>query len=233
MRKLHDWDLSYAEARQLQVRLARRVRLVPLAKEPEFVGGLDCAFSGDGKRVFAAAIVLKVVGSHLTRQSVPCFDLELVETASAQKETRFPYVPGLLSFREAPACLEAIEKLKQQPDLFLVDGQGIAHPRRLGLASHLGLWLRKPTMGCAKSRLIGAFEPPAPERGAYSRLWDKDETIGMVVRTRRGVKSLFVSPGHLCTLDDAVRVTVACAPRYRVPEPTRLAHQVVTKLRMA
>ncbi len=228
MRKLHEWNLSYAEARQLQVQLAKRVRLRPMAKEPKLIAGLDCAFSNDGTRVFAAVIVLRVVGR---RSDVECFDLEQVETASAEKETRFPYIPGLLSFREAPACLAAIAQLTRMPDLFLVDAQGIAHPRRLGLASHLGLWLRRPTVGCAKSRLLGTFEPPGPKRGAHSLLWDKDEVIGAVVRTRTRVKPLFVSPGHLCTLDDAVRMTLACATQYRIPEPTRLAHHVVTELR--
>jgi deoxyribonuclease V len=232
MHELHEWNLSYAEARQLQVRLAERVRLRPVRKEPELVGGLDCAFSKDGSRIFAAVIVLRVIGSRSPKPGgVGCLEFEHVETASAEREVRFPYVPGLLSFREAPVCLAAIEKLRHRPDVYLVDGQGVAHPRRLGLASHLGLWLAKPTVGCAKSRLIGTFEPPAPDRGSYSLLWDKQETIGAVVRTRRDVKPLFISAGHLCTLDDAIRLTLACATRYRLPEPTRLAHQIVGTLR--
>ncbi len=232
MHTLHDWNLSYGEARQVQVELAGRVEFVPLAKEPEIIAGLDCAFSGDGKRTFAALVVLKVTGLRTRQVGQPeRFEFEQIETATAQQETRFPYIPGLLSFREAPVCLEVVAKLRGQPDLFMIDGQGVAHPRRLGLASHLGLFLDKPTVGCAKSRLIGKYEEPGSERGAYSLLRDGDETIGAVVRTRSRVKPVFVSVGHKCTLEDAIRITLACTTRYRIPEPTRLAHQAVSRLR--
>ena len=232
MRDLHDWNLSYAEARQLQKELAGQVQFALLKKEPRQIVGLDCAFSKDGKRIFAVAVMLRVVGlRHGSSPAAESFEFEHVETVSAQQETRFPYIPGLLSFREAPACLEAVEKLRQQADLFMIDGQGVAHPRRLGLAAHLGLFLNKPTIGCAKSRLIGTFEPPAPERGSHSPLWDRDEMIGAVVRTRKNIKPLFVSVGHRCTLDDAIRITLACAAGFRLPEPTRLAHHTVTQLR--
>ncbi len=231
MRTLHEWSLSYAEARRVQVELAGRVEFVPLEKEPEFIAGLDCAFSGDGKRTFAAAVVLKVIGLHGGPPEQPGrFEFEQVETATAKQETRFPCIPGLLSFREAPVCLEAVAKLTCQPDLFVIDGQGVVHPRRLGLASHLGLFLDKPTIGCAKSRLIGKFEEPGAEKGAWTPLRDGEETIGAVVRTRGRVRPVFVSVGHQCTLEDAVRITLACATRYRIPEPTRLAHQAVSKL---
>jgi deoxyribonuclease V len=232
MRHLHKWNLSYAEARRVQEELAGRVEMVPLEKEPQVIAGLDCAFSRDGTRTFAAAVVLRVVGSRAGRRGGPaCFEFEQVETATAEQETRFPYIPGLLSFREAPVCLEAAAKLKQTPDLFVIDGQGMAHPRRLGLASHLGLFLDRPTVGCAKSRLIGQYEEPGAEWGAYSLLRDRDEIIGAVVRTRSRVKPVFVSVGHKCRLEDAIRITLACATKYRVPEPTRLAHQAVSKLR--
>ena len=232
MRNLHEWSLSYAEARRVQVELAGRVEFVPLEREPQIIAGLDCAFSGDDKMIFAAAVVLRVIGWHGGQPGQPRrFEFEHVETATARQETRFPYIPGLLSFREAPVCLEAVAKLSWQPDLFMIDGQGVAHPRRLGLASHLGLFLDKPTIGCAKSRLIGEFEEPGSERGAYSLLRDGGATIGAVVRTRSRVKPVFVSVGHKCTLEDAVRITLACATRYRIPEPTRLAHQAVSKLR--
>jgi deoxyribonuclease V len=232
MRNLHEWNLSYAEARRVQVELAGRVEFVPLETEPQIIAGLDCAFSGDGTRTFAAAVVLRVVGLSSGPAGQPGrFEFEQVETATAEQETRFPYIPGLLSFREAPVCLEAVAKLGRQPDLFMIDGQGVAHPRRLGLASHLGLFLDKRTIGCAKSRLVGKYEEPGSERGAWSPLRDGEETIGAVVRTRSRVKPVFVSVGHKCTLEDAVRITLACATRYRVPEPTRLAHQAVSKLR--
>jgi deoxyribonuclease V len=226
MRILHEWDLSYAEARQLQRELAGRVQVVPLQKEPRFIAGLDCAFSKDDKRIFAAAVMLEVVDA-----SGNSFELKLVETVSAEQETRFPYIPGLLSFREAPVCLEAAGRLSREPDLYVIDGQGLAHPRRLGLASHLGLFVNRPTIGCAKSRLIGNFDEPGEEKGAWSPLRDRGEVIGAVVRTRSRVKPVFVSVGHLCSLEDAIRITLACTTRYRIPEPARLAHQAVSRLR--
>jgi deoxyribonuclease V len=214
----------------LQRRLAGEVRFTPFDGTPEVIAGLDCAFSKDGKRTFAAVAALKVVGSHGGASGSPeGFELELVETVTAEQETRFPYVPGLLSFREAPVCLEAVEKLSRQPDLFIIDGQGIAHPRRLGLAAHLGLFFDKPTIGGAKSRLIGTYDEPGLERGAYSLLYDGQEVIGAVVRTRSRVKPVFVSVGNKCTLEDAIRITLACATKYRIPEPTRLAHQAVSR----
>jgi deoxyribonuclease V len=227
MKKLHSWNLSYSQARKVQTELACKVKFMPLKKKPEFVAGLDCAFSKDGKRIFAAVVVLRR----------PQF--ELVETVSASQKVTFPYIPGLLSFREAPVCIAAVEKLQNQPDVFIVDGQGIAHPRRLGLAAHLGLFLEQPTIGCAKSRLTGAYDEPPLDKGAYSLLKDekgkqntKSEVIGAVVRTRTNVKPVFVSVGHKCTLEDAIRVILDCAVKYRLPEPTRLAHQAVSKLKL-
>jgi deoxyribonuclease V len=191
MRNLHGWDLSYAEARELQKRLAGEVRSAPLRKSPGTIAGLDCAFSRDGRRIFAAAVLLKIVGMHGGGAGTPeGLELEHVETVTAEQETRFPYIPGLLSFREAPVCLAAVGKLNRWPDLFMIDGQGIAHPRRLGLASHLGLFFDRPTIGCAKSRLIGTYEEPGPEKGAHSLLYDGDEVIGAVVRTRARVRPL-------------------------------------------
>lgn len=231
MRPLHDWNLSYAEARRVQTELAGRVEFVPLEGEPKLIAGLDCAFSKDGKRTFAAAVVLTVIGLRSGPAGQPeRFEFEQAEIVTAQQETRFPYIPGLLSFREAPVCLEVVAKLACEPDLLMIDGQGVAHPRRLGLASHLGLFLDKPTIGCAKSRLIGEYKEPGSERGAYSPLREGDESIGAVVRTRSRVKPVFVSVGHKCTLDEAIRITLACATRYRIPEPTRLAHQAVSQL---
>jgi len=196
---------------------------------------MDCAFSKDGKKIIAAVVVLKLP------------DFTLVETTTASRKVTFPYIPGLLSFREAPVCIAAVEKLKTKPDLFIIDGQGIAHPRRLGLAAHLGLFFDKPTIGCAKSRLIGQFEEPPLEKGVYTLLKDKKrmkpdtqytirntqyETIGAVVRTRTNVKPVFVSVGNKCLLKDAIKITLACAVKHRLPEPTRLAHQFVSKLKL-
>ena len=234
-KKIHRWNLSYLQAAALQNRLARKVRFTPLKNPPKLIAGLDCAFSRDGKKIIAVAFVLKPVG------------FELIETKSAVRNVAFPYIPGLLSFREGPVCIAAVEKLKSKPELFIIDGQGIAHPRRLGLAAHLGLLLDKPTVGCAKSRLTGTFEEPAPEKGSYSLLKDKKtardktalelqvmehEIIGAVVRTRSNVKPVFVSVGNKCLLDDAIKIALASTTRYRLPEPTRLAHQMVSKLRL-
>jgi deoxyribonuclease V len=231
--KLHSWNLSYAQARDLQKRLACEVQFKPLQKLPALIAGLDCAFSRDGKRIIAAVVVLRAPDAQkgLWEPLKPA-GFEIVETTSAVKELTFPYIPGLLSFREAPACIAAVEKLKNQPDIFIVDGQGIAHPRRLGIASHLGLFFDKPTIGCAKSKLIGTFDQPPAEKGAHSPLKDKNEIIGATVRTRSNVEPVFISVGNKCLLKDAIKVTLDCTTKYRIPEPTRLAHQLVSKLRL-
>lgn len=219
IKQIHDWDVSTREARAIQTELAGRIVRRRLGSAVRLAAGLDCAFSADKQRIGAVIVVL----------SYPEF--EMVEVSRAIAAVTFPYVPGLLTFREAPVCLEAAAGLSHKPDVFLIDGQGIAHPRRIGLASHLGLFLDAPTIGCAKSRLIGEYDPPGAKKGSYSLLKDKGETIGAVVRTRDMIKPLFVSPGHLCTLEDAVRMTLRCTTRYRLPEPTRLAHQEVTRMK--
>jgi deoxyribonuclease V len=224
MKKLHRWDLSYSQARELQTKLAGRVQLTPIKKDPKVIAGLDCAFSKDGTKILAVVVVLRLP------------EFECVEIVSAIREVNFPYIPGLLSFREAPVCIDAVEKLQTRPDVFIIDGQGIAHPRRLGLAAHLGLFFDKPTIGCAKSRLIGTYQEPHFEKGAYSPLKDEkannNETIGAVVRTRTNVKPVFVSVGHKCLLEDAIKITLMCTVKYRLPEPTRLAHQQVSQLKL-
>ncbi len=219
-KSLHNWNLSYSQARDIQAKLACKVQFTPLKSSPKVVAGIDCAFSKDGRRILAAIVVL----------CLPEF--ELVETVSAARKVTFPYIPGLLSFREAPVCIAAVEKLKMRPDVFVIDGQGIAHPRRLGLAAHLGLFFDKPTIGCAKSRLTGDFEEPRLEKGSHTLLTAQSETIGAVVRTRTNVKPVFVSVGNKCVLDDAIRIVLGCSVKYRLPEPTRLAHQTVGKLKL-
>lgn len=220
IKKLHNWKLSYSQAIALQKKLREKILLSRLKNKPKTIAGIDCAFSKDKKRIIACAIVLNLK------------DFELLETTTASQKITFPYIPGLLSFREAPVCLTAIEKLKAEPDIFLIDGQGIAHPRRLGLAAHLGLFLNKPTIGCAKSRLIGTFKEPPSKKGSYSLLKDKEETIGAVVRTRDKVKPIFVSVGNKCSLEDAIEITLESVTKYRLPEPARLAHQLVSKLKL-
>jgi deoxyribonuclease V len=263
MKNLHNWNLSYKEAVDLQEHLARRVRLTPVRKMPKLVAGLDCAFSKNGREIIAAVIVLKLPDKTVIPASssvIPAkagIQFEIIETATVVQKVTFPYIPGLLSFREAPACIAAVEKLKTKPDVFIIDGQGIAHPRRFGIASHLGLFFDKPTIGCAKSRLIGDFEEPPLEKGAYSLLMVPShephlsavafsssvalakeeakaevtghEVIGAVLRTRKAVNPVFVSVGNKCTLDDAIRIVLACTTKYRIPEPTRLAHQLVSR----
>ena len=181
-----------------------------------YVAGCDVAIRGD--HLCAAVLVFRLKG------------LELVDAASAIERTGFPYVPGLLSFREIPVLLAAFTRLRIRPEAVLCDGQGVAHPRRFGLASHLGVLLDLPTVGCAKSRLIGEHEPPGQRRGDWSPLVDRGERIGAVLRTRDGVRPLYVSVGHRTTLSDAVRLTLACGAGFRLPEPTRQADQEVGRM---
>jgi deoxyribonuclease V len=216
---LHPWSLSPREAIALQKRLAERVRVIPIAKRVRLVCGADMAFDRTGRTCVAGVVVWDV-----HEQSV-------VETALARRKVSFPYVPGLLSFREAPAVLAAIAELGTSPDVFMFDGQGFAHPRRIGLASHVGLWLNRPSLGCAKSRLCGEHTEPAEKRGSRRALRDGGERIGTVLRTRDAVKPVYVSIGHRITLEQAERLVLRCGGGYRLPEPTRLAHQLVTRSR--
>jgi deoxyribonuclease V len=220
IKNLHNWNLSYSQAIALQKSLSKKVQMIELKNQPKTVAGIDCAFSRDKKKIIACVVLLKLPG------------FELIETVNTVQKLTFPYIPGLLSFREAPACIAAVEKLKRQPDVFIIDGQGIAHPRRFGLACHLGLFFDKPTIGCAKSRLTGSFEEPASEKGSFSPLKDGKEVIGAVVRTRTNVKPVFVSVGNKCLLDDAIKMALECTTKYRIPEPTRLAHQLVSTLKL-
>jgi len=219
MRKAHNWNLSYAEAAELQEKLAKKVKFTPLKKKPKLIAGIDCALSGDQQQIIGCVVVLKLP------------QLELVEIRHAYRKLAFPYIPGLLSFREAPVCLAAVNKLENTPDMFMIDGAGIAHPRRLGLAAHLGLFFDKPTIGCAKSRLIGTYQEPSALKGSFSDLLDKDEVIGAVVRTRDNVKPVFVSVGNRCRLNDAVEWSLHCAINYRLPEPTRIADIEVARIK--
>jgi deoxyribonuclease V len=221
VKTIHSWDLSTQQARDLQLELAARVNQSQPLTSFETVAGADISYELRGKWLYAAVVVLRA-GTW-----------EVVERSEIVTEAKFPYVPGLLSFREAPAVIEAFKKLTIRPDVLIGDGQGIAHPRRLGFAAHLGLWLNIPTVGCAKSWLFGEYEEPGPERGEWSSLTDSGETIGAVVRTRARVKPLFVSPGHLCDLKSAIDVVLATATQYRQPITTRLAHHYVNELRQS
>jgi deoxyribonuclease V len=220
-RRLHRWDLTPKEAIALQERLRGRVVRTDRVGAVRRVAGIDVGFEEDGRITRAAVAVLDYPS------------LALVEQVVVRVATVFPYVPGLLSFREAPAVLAALEKVRVAPDLILYDGQGIAHPRRFGIASHVGLLLDCPSIGVAKTRLVGVHGTPPNRRGAWTPLRDaagshRVETIGAVLRTRAGVKPLYVSIGHRVSLATAVRWTMACVTRYRLPETTRWAHRLAS-----
>jgi deoxyribonuclease V len=210
--KLHSWQVSTAEALNIQRSLARQVSRNNEVTTPRFIAGVDISVEKALEMATGAVVVLEYP------------ELTLAETQVVQGRPNFPYVPGLLSFRESPLILAACEKLSITPDLILVDGQGIAHPRRLGLASHLGILLNKPSIGCAKSLLCGQHEEPAFDAGSYAEVVDKGETIGVALRTKAGVKPIYVSIGHKVDLEAAIYWVMNCCRGYRLPEPTRLAH---------
>ncbi len=214
----HAWNISPKEAVGLQRDLARLVRIEPVDKEIRTIGGVDCAFTKDG-RILASAVLCDAQ------------NLETLGTASVSLRCEFPYISGLLSFREAPAILAAVQKLPSRPDLLMCDGQGTAHPRGFGLGCHVGLWLDLPTIGVAKSRLIGDHDEPAPLRGSQTVLRFHGKTIGAVLRTRDNVKPLYISVGHKIELAQAVDWVLRAGGGYRLPEPTRRADKLVAKVK--
>ncbi|WP_303901531.1 deoxyribonuclease V [Thiohalomonas denitrificans] len=212
----HRWDLTPKEAIALQQELRNRVEITDRYGEIRWVAGVDVGFEARNSITRAAVAVLAYPS------------LELHEHAIARQPTRMPYIPGLLSFREVPAVLEAMARLDSRPDLLLCDGQGIAHPRRFGIASHLGVLLDVPAIGVAKTRLVGTHDAVPEGRGESVPLVDKGECIGAVLRTRPRVKPLFISPGHRMGLEHAVEWVMACTTRYRLPETTRWAHRLAS-----
>lgn len=233
--KLHPWDVTPAEARQIQLELRERLVLEDRLGRVRRVAGADVAFDSSRERAIAGVIVY----------SFP--ELAEVERVTAVRPLAFPYVPGLLSFREAPALLAAFARVRQEPDVVFVDGQGYAHPRRFGIACHLGVLLGKPTVGCAKSRLIGMHDEPPNEAGSWTWLRDPssapfgptqsklgaggEETIGAVLRTRAGVKPIYVSQGHRVSLQSAVELVLAVCDGFRIPKPTREADHFVAAVK--
>jgi deoxyribonuclease V len=209
------------EAVELQKRMRAQVRVAPHRGRIETVAGADISFNKFSPVIYTGIVVLRLPS------------LEVVEEVGVVGETQFPYVPGLLSFREAPSVLEAWSKLKTEPDAVMFDGQGIAHPRRVGIASHVGLFLNRPTLGCAKSVLVGRHAELAEERGNWQPLIDpkNDETVGAALRTKTRVQPIYVSPGHLIDLAGAIELTLRSDGGYRQPEPTRRAHLLVNALR--
>ena len=218
IRELHSWDVDYAGAVAIQERLRRRLRFRPLP-ETGLVAGADVSYSKGDDRFFAAVVVLKMP------------ELTIFETASASERVTFPYIPGLLSFREGPLLMRAFRRLRSKPDLVLFDGHGIAHMRGCGIASHLGLLLDLPSVGCAKSRLVGEHGEPGPRVGDHTRLRYEHRTVAAVLRTREGVKPIFVSQGHRISLPAAVRWVLRAGGGYRLPEPTRRAHLLANQVR--
>lgn len=212
----HSWDITPREAVALQRQLAPQVERTDRLPALKLVAGIDVGFEESG---------------HVTRAAVAILaypSLQPVAQAIARQPTRFPYVPGLLSFREIPAVLAALDQLQTTPDLLLVDGQGLAHPRRLGIACHLGLLTGLPSIGVAKTRLVGEETTPGPNKGDWTPITHKSETIGALLRTRCGVKPIYVSQGHRISLATAIHVVLACTPRYRLPETTRAAHRLAS-----
>lgn len=211
------WPTDIVEAKALQERLRKRVLLAPLDREPRTIAGVDAAFIGD--TIVAVAC---------------CYDYPALahrEDVRIAEAVAVPYVPGFLSFREGPAVIRAIEKLSAPPEMILLDGQGIAHPRGLGIASHIGVLLDIPTIGCAKSRLVGTYTEPALEAGAWSPLFYRGKIVGAVLRTRERVKPVFVSPGHKVDLAGALRIALSCVRKYRIPEPLRRADALSKRLK--
>ncbi|MBS1812207.1 MAG: deoxyribonuclease V [Acidobacteria bacterium] len=227
IQQLHSWDLQPSEAVALQSQLREKVILQPLPAHLNLVAGADISFNKFSDVIYAGIVVLQLP------------ELEVVATSGVVTTTKFPYVPGLLSFRESPALLEAWETLTVRPNVLMLDGQGIAHPRRIGIASHIGLWLDLPTIGCAKSLLVGKYEEPLPEAGNWTPLIHKGDTIGAALRTKHRVNPVYVSPGHLADLPGSIDLMLRCCKdyaakatsKYRIPEPTRLAHLFVNALR--
>jgi len=207
---------TVAKARLLQERLRHRVVTRDRLREINYVAGIDVGFDDDGQTACAAVVVLEFPSMRRCAE------------ATARRKVRFPYVPGYLSFHEIPVVLAALAKLPRRPDLLLCDGQGYAHPRRIGIASHLGVLTGVPAIGVAKSRLIGTHRIPGRRKGAWTPLYDGDEVIGAVLRSRADVKPLFVSVGHRVSLPTAIEIVLACTTKYRLPETTRAAHRLAS-----
>lgn len=206
------WPASYREGVEIQERLRSEVVLQPFHGRLRLIGGVDAAVDKKEKRIYVSILIFSYPG------------LELVEEATASEDTVFPYIPGLLSFREGPAIITAYQRLMTRPDVMVFDGQGIAHPRGFGVASHMGVLLGLPTIGCAKSRLVGEYKEPGFKKGDFSRLFYEGKEVGAVLRTKDGVRPVFVSPGHRIDLKSSIDIILSLCRGYRLPEPVRLAH---------
>ncbi len=210
---LHEWDLSPSDAIALQRELSARL----VSDRRLCLGGVGAVAGVD------VSVKAGITRAAIVVMSYP--DLTVLETVTAQRETVYPYIPGLLAFREGPAVLDALRQVKLAPDVFLFDGMGQIHPRKMGIAAHMGLWLDRPTVGCGKSHYIGEYEMPALEKGSRSPLMHGGERLGVVMRTRTGVQPIYISVGHLCELESAAALALSCTTKYRLPEPIRAAHK--------
>ncbi len=217
MKPLHSWNVSSEEAIQIQEAFRDQVILKKTFSKVRTVGGGDVAYSIDGKLLFAAIVILSFPG------------MEIIDTATADGITSFPYIPGLLSFREGPILIEASQRLRSKPDVMTYDGHGTAHSRRMGLASHMGLWLDLPSIGCAKTPLLEGFVSPGPSRGSFEWIRRKGRKVGAVLRTRENVKPLFVSPGHRIDFLTSNQLILEGCKGFRLPEPLRKAHQLAER----
>lgn len=209
----HCWNLNPKEAIKLQDRLKRKIQIKKMAVSPRLIAAADVAFRRG--TATAAAVVINYP------------ELKVIESMRETAKISYPYIPGLLTFREGPVLEKCFKHLKNKPDIIIFDGQGLAHPRSMGIATHMGIILNKPTIGCAKTRLYGKCTEPGKERGAFSYLFDeRGKKIGAVLRTRSNVKPVYVSVGNKIDLDSCIKVILSCAKKYRIPEPIRLAHQL-------
>ena len=218
---LHPWDISYDKAINIQQSLSSQITLEPLNSPVELVAGADVSYSKGSNTFYSGVVILRLS------------DMSIIEEATAEGNVDFPYIPGLLSFRESPVLIKAFEKIKITPDAVIFDGQGIAHPRSLGIASHLGLILDIPSIGCAKNILVGEYNNLGDEFGEYSLMMYKNKAVGAAVRTKKKVSPVFVSPGHKIDIESSINTILRVCRGYRLPEPTRQAHILVNKSRVS
>ncbi len=216
---LDKWNISPAEAISIQKKLSSQVKICPLPHRTQWVAAADVSYSKNSDKLFASLVLC-----HLP-------DLKVHEGLVASARITFPYIPGLLSFRETPLVVELYNLLTRKPEIILCDGQGIAHTRRFGLASHIGLILNLPSIGCAKTKLVGEHKEVGPRKGQYQSLYYRKERVGVALRTRTGVKPIYVSPGHLADIPSSVRLVLRCCNSYRIPEPIRQAHLLANRVR--
>ena len=215
------WDVTPKEAISIQQELRKKVQLKPLTEYIRYVGGVDLSYNIGSDDVFAALVILDIE------------TLKVIARTGVQDKMSFPYIPGLLSFREIPSLMKAWAQLDPayRPSVILADGQGIAHPRRIGVATHLGILTETPTIGCAKNVLVGKHAILGEEKGSFEEMIDKEEVVGYALRTKHKVKPMYISPGHLITLEESCEITMRCVGKYRMPEPTRQAHLTVNAMR--